>query len=80
MSLLRFAIFGLLLSRAPRWAQHVVAWMALGVVIAIAWTFAATVRSEDRGQRYEEPRYWPSYEQERLLDVPRHVWPRAPAP
>jgi hypothetical protein len=31
----RLAIFGLLLARSPRWAQHVLAWMALGVLLTV---------------------------------------------
>jgi hypothetical protein len=61
-NVLRLAVFGLLITRAPRSVRRVVAFMALGALIAVAWIIiATTARSEDA------PRYWPSWQEERAL-------------
>jgi hypothetical protein len=59
----RLAVLGLLHSRAPRSVQHVVAFMLLGVVIAVMLIVLGTLAHSE-----EAARYWPSYqvEQQRL--------------
>jgi hypothetical protein len=48
-NVLRLAIFGLLLSRAPRSVRSVLAWMLLGVILAVAViVFAVTAHAADR--------------------------------
>ena len=68
-NVLRLAVFGLLITRAPRSVQRVVAFMMLGVAIAVIWiVLGVAARSEPR---YDPPQYWPSYQQERIIIVPR---------
>jgi hypothetical protein len=65
-NILRLAIFGLLLSRAPRWLRAVLGWMLLGAFLTIAViVFAVSARAGE-----EQPRYWPSYQAERFVIVP----------
>jgi hypothetical protein len=53
-NVLRLAIFGLLVARAPRWVRSVLAWMALGVLLAVlVIIFAVSTRSEP-AERFNE--------------------------
>jgi hypothetical protein len=57
---LRLAIFGLLLARAPRWAQRVLAFMALGALLAVALiALAVSARARTSGGTTKPPACYP---------------------
>jgi hypothetical protein len=52
-NVVRLAIFGLLVARAPRWLQRVLAWMALGAVLAFVLIFLSVAAHSSEVGNYE---------------------------